>query len=241
MSPRTKITTPPMAECLTTKDAIAYTGMSLRSLHRYAELELLTKYYVGGRLRWHTKQLDALVTLRRAVLALLDEEQGMKQTFDEWCWVVGYEGLYEVSQHGEIRSNARPTTPGGLLKPSVSAKGYLHVTLSKSGREVRKPIHALVAAAFLGPCPEGLQIRHLDGVKTNNTPANLAYGTSSQNRLDSVAHGTHNNARKERCPQGHEYTEENTYVGSNGGRNCRTCHRAASLRYVERKRREADV
>jgi hypothetical protein len=62
---KTIITTPPMAECLTTKDAVAFSGMSVRSLHRYAELELLTKYYVGGRLRWHTGQLDALVTRGR--------------------------------------------------------------------------------------------------------------------------------------------------------------------------------
>jgi hypothetical protein len=55
-----------MLELLCTKpDATNYSGMSARSLHRFAEQGLLTKYYVGGRLRWHTKELDALVTRGR--------------------------------------------------------------------------------------------------------------------------------------------------------------------------------
>ena len=63
---RKKSTIPPMSELLRTKpDATNYSGMSVRSLHRYAELGLLTKYKVGGRLRWHTKELDGLVERRR--------------------------------------------------------------------------------------------------------------------------------------------------------------------------------
>jgi hypothetical protein len=57
-----KSTVPPMSELLRTKpDATDYSGMSVRSLHRFAEQGLLTKYRVGGRLRWHTRELDALV------------------------------------------------------------------------------------------------------------------------------------------------------------------------------------
>ena len=63
---RKKSTIPPLSELLPTKpDATSYSGMSVRTLHRYAEQGLLTKYAVGGRLRWHTKELDALVERRR--------------------------------------------------------------------------------------------------------------------------------------------------------------------------------
>ena len=72
---------------------------------------------------------------------------------------------------------------------------------------------------------------HNDGDFENNRLSNLRWGTKSENTLDSVKHGTHNNARKTRCPQGHEYTEENTYIvtrksGPRKGKKdriCRTC------------------
>lgn len=56
-----KIALPPLSECLPTRAAAAYSGLSIRSLHRLADEGLLTKYWVGGRLRWHIEELDALV------------------------------------------------------------------------------------------------------------------------------------------------------------------------------------
>jgi hypothetical protein len=58
---RNKITSPPLVDCLPTKSASEYSRLSVRSLHRLADEGLLTKYYVGGRLRWHIKELDALL------------------------------------------------------------------------------------------------------------------------------------------------------------------------------------
>ena len=60
---RGKSATPPMSELLPTKpEATTYSGISVRTLHRYAEDGRLTKYRVGGRLRWHKAELDALVS-----------------------------------------------------------------------------------------------------------------------------------------------------------------------------------
>lgn len=64
-------------------------------------------------------------------------------------------------------------------------------------------------------------------------PGNLRYGTESENLLMAVEAGTHNMIRKTHCPQGHEYTPENTYVTSVNSRMCRRCqkerHRLVSL------------
>lgn len=64
---RKNTSTPPLSECLPTKSAAEYSRLSTRSLHRLADQGLLNKYYVGGRLRWHIKELDALVQKGRFV------------------------------------------------------------------------------------------------------------------------------------------------------------------------------
>jgi hypothetical protein len=95
-------------------------------------------------------------------------------------------------------------------------------------------VHVLVCTAWHGTRPEGLVCRHLDGNPTNSVPSNLAWGTVSENAFDSVRHGGHPEAAKTHCPQGHEYSEENTAIHS-GRRSCRTCHRASNAQYEIRK------
>ena len=139
----------------------------------------------------------------------------------EWRDIPGYEGLYQISDYGDVRS----LRLGGLLKPSVQRKGHFRVSLS--GRWFL--VHRLVLMTFVGPpppeCPLGL---HKDGVPSNNHVANLYWGTYSSNRYDAVRHGTHNMSRKTHCKQGHEFSPENTWISStNGQRVCRECKRSA--------------
>lgn len=91
-----------------------------------------------------------------------------------------------------------------------------------------KTIHGLVLAAFDGPRPDDLETRHLDGNPTNNRLSNLIYGTGTENQLDRVRHGRHENAIKTHCPQGHPYDEANTYRIPSKPRNryCRACQKA---------------
>jgi hypothetical protein len=114
---------------------------------------------------------------------------------EEWRPVVGYEGIYEVSSAGGIRRIK--TAKGGRIGP-ISAvlcntgAGYFIVRLydgtgSKGRRTVY--IHRLVAAAFLGPCGEGLQVNHIDGNSRNNHAANLEYITQAGNVRHAVAIG----------------------------------------------------
>jgi hypothetical protein len=78
--------------------------------------------------------------------------------------------------------------------------------------------------AFVGPCPAGLEIRHLNGNATDNHLSNLTYGTKSENELDRVRHGTHHNARKTHCLRGHPFDTANTQM-DHGRRRCKACLR----------------
>ena len=148
-------------------------------------------------------------------------------TPERWLPVDGYEGFYEVSSLGRVRSVPRRVSNGmrggRILRTATGRHGHLHLGLSRENRVRTFTVHVLVARAFLGPRPAGMEIRHLDGDAGNNVPENLRYGTHGENEADKVRHGTHRNGRKTHCPQGHEYTPENTYLYPSGGRGCRAC------------------
>lgn len=118
-----------------------------------------------------------------------------------WKPVVNFEGLYEVSNLGRVRSvDHMCVTKGGherMVKGRIralcnSSRGYKHVNLtdgSHRGMKTRK-VHQLVLEAFVGPKPHGAVCRHLDGNRTNNCLANLAWGTAAENSADAIKHGT---------------------------------------------------
>lgn len=147
---------------------------------------------------------------------------------EEWRSVVGYEGLFEVSNHGGVRSLDRTITRsdgairrfrGKVLNPYLSSDNYLRVNLR--GRDVR--VHTLVLEAFVGPRPSGYVACHNDGDGSNNNILNLRWDTYSSNNFDIVKHGRHWSAAKTHCKNNHEFTAENTYIRKDGGRKCRTC------------------
>ena len=109
---------------------------------------------------------------------------------EEWRPVVGYEGLYEVSNLGRVRSCARVVFfINGKHKPyqsrikalRINQGGYVLVTLSKNCKRRSFTVHKLVARAFLGPCEEGIEVNHKDEDKTNNRLDNLEYCTKKYN------------------------------------------------------------
>jgi hypothetical protein len=106
-----------------------------------------------------------------------------------WKPVLGFEGFYEVSTLGRVRSLPRQATPGKVLKPKVSFKGYHTINTSVNQKRKTMKISRMVLSAFVGDQPT-LEARHLDGNKDNNTLANLAWGTRSENEQDKVLHGT---------------------------------------------------
>ena len=107
----------------------------------------------------------------------------MEDPTERWLPVVGWEGLYEVSDLGNVRSLRR------VLKPGLR-KGYLAVTLWRDGKGQHWQVHRLVATAFIGPCPPGMETLHGPGGMFDNRPANLSFGTHRQNIQDKIRDGT---------------------------------------------------
>ncbi len=111
---------------------------------------------------------------------------------EKWLPVPGFDG-YEASSDGRVRSVDR-TLPDGrraggvILQPADDARGYPRVTVRASGKPQKIRVHVLVALAFKGPRPRGREVRHLDGVKVNCRPGNLAWGTKGTNELDKGSH-----------------------------------------------------
>lgn len=93
-----------------------------------------------------------------------------------WKSVKGYEGLYEVSDMGNVRSLRRKTTKGKILKPAIDKDGYLRVSLSKNNQIKNYPVHRLVAIAFVdGHSLENNIINHKNEVKNDNRAENLEW------------------------------------------------------------------
>lgn len=152
-------------------------------------------------------------------------------TPERWLPVVGWEDLYLVSDWGRVWSLDRIDAAGRrwrgrILRPQrTNDLGHLSVPLSRDSTTRQFLVHRLVMAAFAGACPEGQEVRHWDGNPANNRLSNLLYGTRQENMRDVLRYGTHHNTAKTHCPHNHEYTPENTRIGSHGDRNCKTCVR----------------
>jgi hypothetical protein len=117
-----------------------------------------------------------------------------------WKDVVGWEGLYQVSDLGRVRSLDRTDTRGFLWRGKVlslalsglgpSSKQYYKVGMSRGSKVTQRRAHILVLEAFRGARPGGTEARHLDGNAHNNLLTNLVWGTPSENGRDRVCHGT---------------------------------------------------
>jgi len=112
---------------------------------------------------------------------------------ETWKPVVGYEGLYEVSNFGRVRSLDREGVfkgrwgevcmrfPGKEMRISRARSGYCYLSLSRGAISTKHLLHRLVLAAFAGP--SDLQVNHKNGDKEDNRLANLEYCTSQENLL----------------------------------------------------------
>lgn len=114
---------------------------------------------------------------------------------EQWRDIAGFEGIYQVSDHGRVRSLDRVDCRGRRLKgvdmkPPIDRDGYARVGLYRDGRGTLTYVHRLVLEAFVGPCPEEYEACHHDGNPANNRLSNLRWDTKKANAADRTRHGT---------------------------------------------------
>lgn len=129
---------------------------------------------------------------------------------ETWKPVLGWEGYYEASSVGRVRSLSRYVRmfndplrtrqklfPGRILCQQLNTGGYPQVHLCRTGERVCARVHILICQAFYGPRPEGMIVAHNDGNTRNCRADNLRYATLNENMEDQLRHGTL--IRGERC------------------------------------------
>lgn len=102
---------------------------------------------------------------------------------------------YCVGSDGSVWTRyAHRKTPTRLqwkrLKCGVHTDGYVVLNVHAHGGHAQRRVHRMILDAFIGPCPEGQVCRHLNGNRTDNRLTNLAWGTSAENAMDAIRHGT---------------------------------------------------
>lgn len=164
---------------------------------------------------------------------------------ERWLPVVGYEGSYEVSDHGNVRSvdrcvmrsNGVPQTIRARILKGIVADpeaGYVEVTLYHNGTGIKRHIHRLVLETFVGPCPPGMEALHANDMPADNRKTNLRWGTKTENGADAVRNGRCHKANQTTCIRGHELR---IYIWR--GRRMRRCDTCARDHYPSRRRKTA--
>lgn len=143
--------------------------------------------------QWLTKRAEAMrayfsdpetpFRVQRAMDALAVDAR--HDEAEEWRAVVGYEGHYEVSSCGRVRSKT-----GRPVQPRPRGEGYRAVSLSKNGEVRDRLVQHLVLEAFVGPASSDEEARHANGDRSDNRTENLSWGTHEQNMADAARHGT---------------------------------------------------
>ena len=120
---------------------------------------------------------------------------------EEWRDVVGYEGLYKVSDQGRVYSVRYKRE----MTPYLSKHGYLQVILCNGGEHKIKMVHRLVVEAFRGPIPEGMEINHLSQARSDNRLSNLEICTRRANCAHANCQALKHLKDEELTPQQLEY------------------------------------
>lgn len=105
-----------------------------------------------------------------------------------WKDIEGYEGLYQISSFGSVKSFHKDKENGKLKWLNTHRKGYYFVSLSIHGKNTYPKIHRLVALTFINNPEDKEQVNHIDGDKLNNNVNNLEWMTNQENRDHAVKH-----------------------------------------------------
>ncbi|HDR4551277.1 NUMOD4 motif-containing HNH endonuclease [Bacillus cereus] len=136
--------------------------------------------------------------------------------FEElWKPISGYEGIYEVSSLGRVRSLDRvvvdyrgieKSVGGKILKPGVTNKGYYIVSLNSVDKRHTLTVHRLVANAFVPNLDNKPQVNHINGIKTDNRICNLEWLTNEENMKHAINNGLANKGGRKKGSQNKKIT-----------------------------------
>lgn len=155
----------------------------------------MPQVHTGQTLLKRDRSKEAAARLRRAAVGVADRLATMSLDGEEWRPITDWGGFYEVSNIGRVRRVSAGSKRSGLaLLARIDNRGYCVVDLKHLSRRQRCQVHRLVMAAFVGSCPGGHEVNHIDAVRTNNHVLNLEYVT----RLQNVRHAV----RLKRHPHG---------------------------------------
>jgi len=168
-------------------------------------------------------------------------------TAEQWRAIPGFEGFYEVSDQGHVRSLTRTVQRTNHSAMTIKGKplveqyrphtGYYSVKLSTNNRKRNYYIHRLVLMAFVGMPDEGQEACHENDIRTDNRLVNLRWDSHTENVRDALRRNRmrSHNREKTHCKRGHKFTEANTLIRPEG-RGCRTCRRMMERRRYHKAR-----
>jgi hypothetical protein len=113
---------------------------------------------------------------------------------EEWKFIQGFGGRYEVSNYGFVRSYLQKGTNKMMSEPqrgiagTLEPSGYIALTLSAGNKKRTIRAHRLVLEAFIGGCPNGMECCHKDNNKSNNKLSNLEWNTHRANIMEYGGH-----------------------------------------------------
>ncbi|MDR2009969.1 MAG: HNH endonuclease [Bacteroidales bacterium] len=111
----------------------------------------------------------------------------MEYKFEKWVPIIGYEGLYEVSNNGYVKSLSNSKTrKEKILNQNLNRDGYCLVFLCKNGKRKAFTVHRLVAIAFIPNSENKCEVNHINGIKNDNRSDNLEWNT----RIENLKHRT---------------------------------------------------
>jgi len=137
----------------------------------------------------------------------------------QWRWVVGFEGLYAVSDTGMVWSSQSNKI---MAQVPDEKSGYLCVRTTVDGKRTRVYPHRAVLEAFIGPA-EGRWSLHRDDNPFNNVLSNLYWGTQADNIEDMRRNGISTGVRKTVCSREHLLVEPNLHFSTSNGREVKAC------------------
>ena len=129
---------------------------------------------------------------------------------EQWKWVDGFRGEYEVSDLGNIRSH-KGLSPR-ILKPRYKRDGYVYVWLGMGSRscQIERPIHVMVAEAFIQNPENKPTVNHKNGIRDDNRAVNLEWVTQRENVLDGIRRNPHRDTQKRLTDEQREAIRKDT-------------------------------